>query len=96
MRDRRGLDFSTVFHAGPAIAWMDLARAYCRMGRDVEGFDALVHAVDTGWSDAAALDDAVFDALRERPEFDRLGPLLAERAQLPDEVVAAANDDATV
>jgi hypothetical protein len=74
---------------------MDLARTYGRMGREAERFDALVHAVDTGWSDADALDDTEFDGLRERPEFERLGPLVAERAQLPAEFVAGAGDDAT-
>jgi len=84
MRDRAAHDFSTVTPGGLAYVWQDLARLYARLGRDDDGFDALVASVEAGWSDPAALerqpDLAVF---RSRPEFARLLQVVAERAELP-------------
>jgi TolB-like protein len=89
LRDRDGFDFSTVFQGGPAIAWMDAARCFARLGRDHDAFEAFVRAVDAGWSDPVALDvrDGL-EALRSRPAFFRLIQVVAERAALPDEAGA--------
>ena len=85
LRDRGEYDFGTIFLASAALAWMDAARVYARLGREAEGFDAPVQAIETGWSDPVTLEhDPGLDSLRSRPEFPRLLQVVSERARLPD------------
>jgi tetratricopeptide (TPR) repeat protein len=65
LRSAAGLGFGTIFQGGPAVAWMDAARALARLGRDDEAFDAVLRAVEAGWSDPVALEtDAALESLR--------------------------------
>ena len=85
LRDRVGYDFGTIFLASAAVAWMDAARLYDRLGREADAFDALVQSIEAGWSDPVTLEhDPGLARLRSRPEFPRLLQVVAARAHLPE------------
>jgi hypothetical protein len=62
---------------------MDAGRALARLGRDDEGFDAVLQAVEAGWSDPVALEtDPALESLRARPEVGHLLAVVTERSRL--------------
>jgi tetratricopeptide (TPR) repeat protein len=83
LRSAAGLGFGTIFQGGPAVAWMDAGRALARLGRDDEAYDAVLQAVEAGWSDPVALEtDPALESLRARPEVGHLLAVVAERSRL--------------